>query len=95
MLDDEKYWIKQGSQVAHRDNIKQKMWVEEKIFKFKEVEIDKKLIKKKVLLGIRCHWWNNDGGFVVGKFHSHELLPWDIAKGGIKISNKWIAERGI
>jgi uncharacterized protein YodC (DUF2158 family) len=79
--------FKEGEEVAHIGNIKQKMWV---------VDILREKKKNKqgmeigtFLKGIRCHWWYQNI-LESEKFHSQTLVPWAIAEKGEKEVEKFI-----
>lgn len=90
----EKNWIKEGGQAAHRDNIKQRIWIEKLVFKTKDKESSGS-VPDRILLGVVCHWYDNDGKFQRGQFHSHELIPWKIAEGGEEKINEFINLRKV
>ena len=80
---------KEGDEVAHAANLEQKMFVSRIIKKIKKEPTGKMCDGKPVyenqpvLLGIECHWWQETGGvkeFKKHRFHSRELLPWEIAQ---------------
>ena len=46
---------------------------------------------KVFLIGIECRWFDKDGNMQKEKFHSHSLVPLDIAKEGTEAIDAWIA----
>ena len=85
----ETYRFKDGDEVAHVDNLKLMMHVGRLIKKGKKEPTGKMLDGKpvyqtyQILIGIECHWWQEINGvkeFRKHRFHSRELLPWDIAQ---------------
>lgn len=84
----EHYRFKEGDEVAHVDNLELKMHVSRLIKKSKKEPTGKMLDGKPVyqtyiiLVGIECHWFQEVNGikeFRKHRFHSRELLPWNIA----------------
>ncbi len=88
---------KEGEDVAHKDNLKSKMTIYEiftetiqvstGVLKPNAKEFEKK--SKKIIRGIGCHWFGpeNEKGekeLITHRFHSRELVPWDIAQKGIE-----------
>lgn len=72
---DEKYWIKAGTNVAHRDYPDRKMIVDD-ILKRSEMIIDNGLeVSKTFTIGVECHWFNKDGKYDRGRFLTMELIP--------------------
>jgi len=63
-----KNWIKSGAEVAHRDNIIQKMYVED-IIKRSAANGQMTLV-----VGVKCHWWQEAAGkkssYQFGVFHT-------------------------
>lgn len=81
-------WIKSGAEVAHRDNIIQKMFVED-IVKRSAANGQMTLV-----VGVKCHWWQEVSGkkstYQFGVFHTRELVPWEIAMRGPQEVNKFL-----
>ena len=81
----DKNWIKDGMDVAHVDNIFQKMTVEKMVIR-RQGEIF-------MVVGFKCHWWeivaNKPSKYQFGVFHSRELVPWDVALEGSTAVNKF------
>lgn len=72
---DDKYWIKAGTNVAHRDYPDRKMIVDD-ILKRSEIIIeDGKEVSKTFTIGVECHWFNKDGKYDRGRFLTMELIP--------------------
>ncbi len=69
--------FKQGSDVAHIDNLELKMRVRSVVFKDKKLEY------------IECSWFQNNF-YIKEKFHSKELIPWEIASKGKEIVNSYL-----
>ena len=93
MEEQRKYKFKDGDAVAHVDNLSQKMHVSRIVKKIKKEPTGKMAEGKPVyvsidiMLGVECHWWEDLSGkrtFRKEKFHSHELLPWDIAQKNLR-----------
>lgn len=80
-----KNWLKEGVEVAHVDNLGQRMFVEKLLYTSKEFgEEGGKTKVHKLFSGVKCHWWEyaeDEGGkvFRMGEFHAKELLPYEIA----------------
>jgi len=97
--DKKKYFFSEGEEVAHKENIQQKMFIESILFTTYEKptgkdksdgNIEKKITRK--IIGIKCHWWDNKG-YHEGKFHKTELVPWVIAEGSTYSDIiQWLAE---
>jgi hypothetical protein len=98
------YKFTDGEEVAHIDNLSQKLFVKRKIWRTVDQstgEVDtvnggfkKKAVKK--LEGIEVYWWTKSEG---GKkeireytFHSEQLVPWNVALKGKDESEKWLEE---
>jgi hypothetical protein len=95
---DNKYWIKNGDIVIHRDLIprcllddgtcdtdilnKMKLRVEDIVY---DTVCGKKRIK-----GIKCHWIDTDMKLWEHIFHTNELLPYDVVIGGQESIDTWI-----
>ena len=81
----EKNWIKDGLDVAHIDNIFQKMTVEKMVTRRNGEAF--------IIVGFKCHWWEQIPGkpnkYQFGTFHSRELVPWDTAIEGAKAVEKF------
>lgn len=92
MIDEDKKWIKEGIEVAHRDNLNQKMIVEG--FKRKHNG------EMSILLGVKCHWWEEykdktgeeKKRYQFGMFHTKELIPWEVIMGGHEPLKAWKAK---
>lgn len=81
----EKNWLKEGREVCHRDNLDQKMYIEDLLKQIRErPTADDPLKKEKttMLLGVLCHWWDQSGEFKKAKFHRDELVPIEVAELG-------------
>lgn len=59
-----------GDEVSQVDNLEKKLRVSAVVF------------KEKKLSHIVCRWWNTKGELQKINAHSHELIPWGIAKQG-------------
>ena len=83
-----KYRFKEGDAVAHVNNLGKQLHVA-RIIKKKQKESYGKdgsgkevVVSKEIMLGVECHWWegkDEDAYLQKGRFHSAELVPWDIA----------------
>lgn len=85
-----KNWVYEGLDVAHIDNLDQKMHVEKLLYaerKYNDGENEK---IHRLFNGVRCHWWgphpdDSDKRMLThADFHTNELIPWDIAVKGEK-----------
>ena len=85
-----RYWIKEGLEVVHRDSLNTKMIVDRIIFKSVKVSFEEKKEMKKIV-GIRCHWMD-EGKYMVGEFHTKELIPYAVLIQGEKEIKKWDIE---
>lgn len=98
------YKFSDGEEVAHIDNLTQKLFVKRKIWRTIDQstgEIDhenggfkKKPVKK--LEGIEVFWWsiveNKKKEIKEYTFHSEQLVPWNVALKGKEIADKWLEE---
>jgi ribosome biogenesis SPOUT family RNA methylase Rps3 len=75
-----KYWIETGQEVIHRDLPEQKMYVDKIVKTTKLIKEGDKTKTVTFVIGVDCHWINNQGNFASGKFLTMELLPWDKTK---------------
>lgn len=81
----EKNWLKEGREVCHKDNLNQKMFIEDLLKQTRERPTAEDPFKKEktiMLLGVLCHWWDKEGTFQRAKFHRDELVPIEIAEIG-------------
>lgn len=92
-----KYRFKEGDAVAHVNNLGKKLYVRRIIKKIKKETYGKDgegkdiIITSEIMLGIECHWWEGQGensSLVKDKFHSIELIPWDVAQQELEKNNK-------
>ena len=93
----DRYWIRAGIEVIHRDKIVDlnmdrlsfyKMVVDKVVKKSRE---DKSSSERKVFIdGVRCHWLDSEMKYQQGQFHTHELVPFQIAVKGIEAVNTWL-----
>lgn len=72
---DDKYWIKPGVEVAHREFPDRKMIVDD-VLKKTETIIENKLERQKTfVIGVECHWFDKEGRYDRGRFLTMELVP--------------------
>lgn len=95
----DRYWIRSGIEVVHRNHITtlnmdrlnfHKMTVDKVVKKSRELKNGDGGGRKTFIEGVRCHWLDSDMKYQVGQFHTHELVPYEVAKGGIDATNTWI-----
>lgn len=98
-----KNWIKKGMEVASVHNIEQMMVVEDLLYIEREIdyggEEGKRTVKR--FDGIICHWYfyldtdeeEKNKQFKKSKFHSRELVPWEIAVQGEKEINLFMFDQ--
>lgn len=88
-MDNTRKLLKDGDEVAHYLNLKQKMIVTRIIKRHKgeptgKMAGDKPIYETMtIVLGIECHWWENtkEGKvFRKHRFHSRELMLWNKAQ---------------
>lgn len=72
---DDKYWIKAGTEVAHRDFPDRKMIVDDILKKTETIIEDDKKVQKTFTVGVECHWFDEDGRYDRGRFLTMELIP--------------------
>lgn len=71
---DDKYWIKPGVEVAHREFPDRKMIVDD-VLKKSETVVENQVEKKKTfVIGVECHWFDVDGRYDRGRFLTMELV---------------------
>lgn len=71
---DDKYWIKPGVEVAHRDFPDRKMIVDDILRKTEILIEDGKKVPTTFTVGIECHWFGEDGRYDRGRFLTMELI---------------------
>jgi len=69
-----KYCIKPGKEVAHREFPERKMIVEDILKKSEKILVDKKYVEKQFIIGVDCHWFDENGRYDRGKFLTTELI---------------------
>jgi uncharacterized protein YodC (DUF2158 family) len=93
-----RFWSEQGVAVVHVDKLKVdpdikledlKMRIEEPVYINKKVQGE----VKQFLTGIKCHWLDKDMKIQRAVYHSCELIPYDIAKEGFQMINKWLERK--
>ena len=74
----DKYWIKTGVNVIHRDHPERKMIVDE-VVKRSSPLLDENGDKKRktFIVGVDCHWMDSEGKYGNGRFLTMELLPYE------------------
>jgi|SRR3972149_8181502 len=72
----ERYWIKSGVEVYHRDHPHRKMYVDKVLKESKEIMEGTQKVRRSFVRGIECHWMSGDGNYGKGIFLTIELLPW-------------------
>jgi hypothetical protein len=76
----ERYWIKSGMEVVHRDYPQRKMVVDQIVKKSVAIAPTKDDRRKTFIVGVDCHWLTEDGGYGKGRFLTMELLPFEKKK---------------
>lgn len=72
---DDKYWIKPGVHVAHRELPGRKMIVDDILKKTEVIRDDSgKEIPKTFVIGVECHWFGKDERYDRGRFLTTELI---------------------
>lgn len=92
-----KKWIKEGMNVAEKDNLTKRMTVERilrKSYKYKDENGNEQTRKR--IEGVLCYWWESDNGknaqLVRARFHTLNLVPWEIAENGYMAVMKFFDE---
>ena len=92
-----RYWAEQGLAVIHIDKLtltKDISELEEYIMRVDKVLREPKKDKddnRMIIQGIKCRWFTKSNELQAAKFHTKELIPWDILKeGGLTGAQKWI-----
>ena len=83
-----KRYFKEGQEVAHKENLSNKMEVR-RIIRMTKKAKDKQDIDRKLTLGIECGWWNGEA-YCKEVFHTNSLVPWEIAEEGFISVQKYI-----
>jgi hypothetical protein len=86
-----KYEFKENEDVAHIDNLTQKLTVRNAEYFFIQKKETDKMIRK--IRGITCYWWS-EGKLQENMFHSERLVPWVFAQRGLEESERWLKEMG-
>jgi hypothetical protein len=73
----ERYWIKSGMEVVHRDYPERKMVVDQIVKKSVPVIPSKEDKRKTFIVGVDCHWLTSSGEYGKGRFLTMELLPFE------------------
>lgn len=90
-----KHKFKEGDRVAHIEELELKLYVTEIIKESRKFPIGKdndgndKFEIKTRMIGIKCHWWH-DKELHRFRFHSSELVPFEVAQTGREKSEKWL-----
>lgn len=72
---DDKYWIKPGVEVAHREYPDRKMIVDDVLKKTESIlQPDNTAISKTFVIGVECHWFDKNGRYDRGRFLTMELV---------------------
>ena len=85
-----KYKFLENEDVAHIDNLDQKMTI--KRVKYVNVTRPDKTVHKKIK-GILCYWFV-DGKYQEQPFHSERLVPWQFAIKRITEAERWLKNMG-
>ena len=88
-----KKYFEEGDEVAHKENLKLKLFVKQ-IVKYKKTVYDpikKEKIEKNFISGIKCGWWKGKD-YVYGVFHTRELVPWEISTQGKEKVIEWLEQ---
>lgn len=88
-----KNWIKEGLEVAHKDKLNIKMYVDEIIVQFHEQNEQQEngditKVKKSKIKGVKVHWWEGDI-MRMTRLHTSLLVPWEIAEEGFMSTMKF------
>jgi len=84
-----KYKFRNNEDVAHIENLDQKMIV--KRILYTEVNIGNK--KEKKIRGVLCYWFEN-GKFKENVFHAERLVSWIFALKGKSAAEQWLKDMG-
>lgn len=71
---DDKYWIKPGVEVAHREFPDRKMIVDDVLKKTETIIENESKVQKTFVVGVECHWFDTTGRYDRGRFLTMELL---------------------
>lgn len=75
-IEKEKYWIKAGTAVSHRDYPHRKMVVDNVVMRSSPDKQDPSR-QRKFIVGVDCHWLTDTGEYGKGRFLTMELQPFD------------------
>lgn len=89
-------WIKKGMIVVSMTNLDIPMTVEDFIYKSGNVlDEQQKEVKKKFLVGIQCYRFETETSQRVHeRFHSRELIPYEVAQKGVNEAFKFYNREG-
>jgi hypothetical protein len=73
----DRYWIKTGMEVNHRDFPTRKMIVDQIVKKSVSAQGSKDDKRKTFIVGIDCHWLDDAGSYGKGRFLTMELEPFE------------------
>jgi len=73
-----KKYLREGQEVAHKENLTTKMEVRKIIRRVKKAKNDEDM-DRRFTLGVECGWWNGER-YNKEVFHTHTLVPWEIAE---------------
>jgi hypothetical protein len=76
----DKYWIKTGMEVVHRDFPERKMVVDQIVKKSVPTIPTKDDRRKTFIVGVDCHWITKTGEYGKGRFLTMELEPFEKTK---------------
>lgn len=85
------YQFSENEDVAHIDNLTQKLTVKKLKYIHTKVEGTDKTRRR--FNGCLCYWWNGSK-LEEAPFHAERLVPWEYAKKGREISVKWLMDMG-
>lgn len=72
---DDKYWIKPGVEVAHREKPDRKMIVDDILKRTEKIKDGDEVKQKTFVIGIECHWFDEQQRYDRGRFLTMELIP--------------------
>jgi len=82
-----KKWIQEGMAVAHKENPGCKMFVIQLVLEVRHIP-NRSIKSEKKISGVLVHWWDecenvkDKKKLVEHRFHTREIVPWEIAEQG-------------
>lgn len=82
-----KHWISSGTRVVHekhKDDDKCLTMTVDHLMR-RSVQVtndDDSKERKRIVVGVKCHWFDKEDEYRTGRFNTNELYPYEIIKSG-------------